>query len=183
MNLLILIWVFTPAGIANMAPVISNNIPVLRRFTQPLDGGKNFRGKRLLGKNKTVRGLFAGIIGGLLTSCLQVIVYWLTSWPSPNVSPVDYGSVSSLLFGAFLGLGAIGGDAIESFFKRQFNKKPGDNWFPFDQIDFIIGAMLISTIFFRLTLTEYLAVLIVAIILHPTVNFISWLLKFQDKPF
>ena len=40
--------------------------------------------------------------------------------------------------------GALGGDVIESFFKRRAGRNRGEDWIPFDQIDFILGVLFFS---------------------------------------
>ena len=182
MELLAAIWLFLPAGLANMAPVLANNVPLLKRFTQPLDGGKTFRGKRIFGSHKTLRGLLAGILMGALVGLVQYGVYMIFSWPDDKLVPLDYGSLSIVGVAAALGFGAIAGDAIKSFFKRQVGIAPGHNWFFFDQVDYLVGSMLTSLLFFQLPLASYLFVLCIGLVLHPVVNVISWLLHLQDKP-
>lgn len=118
---------FLPAVMANMAPPFFRKLP----FEQPIDGGKTFRGKPLLGKNKTWRGLVIGtLFGGLTGLSMQLsglpFVYW---------------------WGFVLGFAALLGDAIKSFFKRQMNFKPGASWVPFDQLDFLVVAWLASLMF------------------------------------
>ena len=46
--------------------------------------------------------------------------------------------IFSLCFGALMG------DIIESFFKRRIGKKRGEDWIPFDQLDFILGVLFFS---------------------------------------
>ena len=43
-------------------------------------------------------------------------------------------------------IGALLGDIIESFFKRRIGKSRGENWIPFDQIDFILGVLFFTFI-------------------------------------
>jgi CDP-2,3-bis-(O-geranylgeranyl)-sn-glycerol synthase len=91
-----------------MAPVIWGGGP-------PLDGGRLFfDGKRLLGKAKTIRGTYVGILAGTIVGLLQHIVY-----PFPSLG-------YALLRGFLLGAGAIGGDIVGSFIKRRFNIESGD---------------------------------------------------------
>ena len=42
--------------------------------------------------------------------------------------------------------GALGGDIIESFFKRRTGKDRGEDWIPLDQLDFILGVLFFSFI-------------------------------------
>lgn len=182
MELFAAVWLYAPAGFANMAPVLAKNIPLLHKFTQPLDAHKSFRGKRILGSHKTLRGLIAAVLMGALVGLLQYIFYGLFAWPSINISPVDYSELSIVILGGILGFGAIIGDAIKSFFKRQVGITPGKNWFVFDQIDYVLGAIIISLPFFQLPIIYYFIILFVGVILHPLINVISWLLRLQDKP-
>src|ERR1039457_3892121 len=68
------IWFFLPAGLGNAAPIIAAKFPGLKNWTFPLDGYATFRGKRLLGDHKTVRGLVSGILIGMLTAFLQIVL-------------------------------------------------------------------------------------------------------------
>ncbi len=46
------------------------------------------------------------------------------------------------LFGAVVGLMALVGDAVKSYFKRRLGKEGGAPWFPFDQLDFVVFGLL-----------------------------------------
>lgn len=171
-HILFAIIFFLPAGIANAAPVFANKIPFLNKWTTPVDFGLMINGKRILGDNKTWRGLFFGGLTGGLTGWL---VYQF-------ISTVATQQLSHFWIGAILGLGGLFGDALESFFKRQMNIQSGQSWFPYDQIDYILGAILFSIPFIRLTLVDYLAVLAFYFGLHVIVSFIGYKLKLKDKP-
>ena len=68
------LWFFWPAGSANTAPILANNIQAISRFTYPLDFYKSYRGRRIFGDHKTFRGLLAGIINGAIIGLLQVVL-------------------------------------------------------------------------------------------------------------
>ncbi len=164
-------WFFLPAGLANMAPVLASKLPVISRWKTPLDGAKKFRGHRVLGDNKTWRGLCSGAV-------LAAALGWpIFAWLGLSLDRGNY-----LLLGAAMGIGALLGDAVESFFKRQFQVAPGDSWFPFDQIDYIIGGLLASLLFVRLPWNIYILVTVLYFGLHLTVSYIGFLLHFKDKP-
>jgi hypothetical protein len=55
-DILFALWFFLPAGLANAAPVFANKIPGSEWLAVPIDGGKHFRGKRITGNHKTIRG-------------------------------------------------------------------------------------------------------------------------------
>ena len=180
---LTLIWLFLPMAVANMGPVIANNIPIMKRFNQPLDLGKTFRGKRIFGSHKTIRGILAGTIMGLLVVVIQVVLTSMFNWPESLSRGVDYSESSIMLMGLFMGFGAMAGDAIKSFFKRQIGVEPGHSWVPFDQLDFVLGGFLASLPFFTLSIKLYALGIFLALVLHPTINVIAWILRLQDKPF
>lgn len=171
---------FLPAGIANMTPVLANKIPLLNRWKTPLDFGKSFRGKRIFGANKTWRGLVYGAIVGGVTG---LVLYELFPVIIDTFTPGLQMNLLSLFFiGAALGAGALAGDAVESFFKRQGGVKPGESWFPFDQIDYIIGGLFFVWPFVQMTWRFAGIILLAYFGLHLFVSYIGYLLKFKDKP-
>jgi len=59
-----------------------------------------------------------------------------------EISLVDYSNW--LLFGFLMGFGALLGDMTKSFFKRRLGYAPGKPFIPFDQLDFVVGALLFT---------------------------------------
>jgi CDP-2,3-bis-(O-geranylgeranyl)-sn-glycerol synthase len=132
-----ILYFFLPAYLANMSPVL-----VRRRLNDlavPIDGGKSYRGKRLLGDHKTWRGLLAGAVVGIIAYELQRFGY--NAGVGRTWALIDY-TAHPLLPGLLMGLGAGVGDLVKSFFKRRIDIKPGASWPVFDQLDFFIGAYL-----------------------------------------
>lgn len=181
MNILALIWLFLPAGIANMAPIFVSKIPGLRELELPMDLGKTFRGKRIFGAHKTIRGLFSGILFGIATVWLQKEFYGHSEFIR-TLSLLDYSTLNILLLGTLLGAGALIGDAVESFFKRQLGIESGKSWFPFDQIDYIIGAAIFIAPIYTLRVLEYVLLLITFFVLHIVFTFIGYNLKLKKDP-
>lgn len=192
MSILILIaqlfWFFLPAAAANMSPVFVQR--VWPRLGTPIDFGKTFRGKPIFGSHKTWRGLIAGTIGGgllfLLQWYTQSVVEVVTLWPfdasKEAVVEFGYAGVLPIWFGFGMGFCALLGDAIKSFFKRRVSVQPGKPWFPFDQIDFILGAALFSAIFIDFTPLMWVLMLTVGPVLHILINRIGFALKLKDVP-
>ncbi len=177
------LWFFAPGGFANMAPVIVNNIPYINRFNYPMDFHKTFRGKRIFGDHKTFRGLLSGGVVGALIGLIQMFSYSSMSVLHSLPQWVNYESPMSILLGASIGVGALLGDAVKSFFKRQVNIRPGGAWVPFDQIDFIVGGLVFSAPFVSFDLKMYVIIFIVMALLHPVINVAGWLLHLKSKPF
>ena len=72
MLILQIIWLFLPAGIANMLAAISAYI--FPNWNYPLDCRKKFRNKRIFGSHKTVRGFVVGTLAAGLFFLLQKIL-------------------------------------------------------------------------------------------------------------
>jgi CDP-2,3-bis-(O-geranylgeranyl)-sn-glycerol synthase len=161
-------WYFLPAGIANMAPPIAAHISFLRRWDTPLDFGKTYRGIRIFGGHKTLRGLLVGLLCGTLTCILQA-----------QIIPVPY---NPTILGFLLSLGALGGDAIKSFFKRRTDIPPGKTWFPFDQLDYILGGLFLSSFYFIPPFPVYLGVFVLYFGLHLLFSYFGFLLHLKTDP-
>jgi CDP-2,3-bis-(O-geranylgeranyl)-sn-glycerol synthase len=181
-HILFVLWFFAPAGLANAAPVFATRIPLLNKLAMPVDGGKTFRGKRIFGDHKTIRGFVSGILLSTTIICLQVLLFRNVQWFRQVSLYVDYSKSGIYLLGPLFGFGALFGDAIKSFFKRQFNVPSGESWIPFDQVDYIIGGILFSIPVVLLHLNDIFLLFLVWIVIHPISTFIGWLLGLKDKP-
>ena len=139
---------------------MANAAPLLFGGGTPLDRGKNFLdGQRILGAHKTVRGLFAGIIGGSVIGLAE--------------SPVD----SRLLLGGFvIALGTVLGDLLGAFFKRRFRIQPGSPLPIVDQLDFVFGGLILGNLVFPLSFWSILVVVLVTPPIHLGTNYGAYLL-------
>jgi CDP-2,3-bis-(O-geranylgeranyl)-sn-glycerol synthase len=172
MNILGPIWFFLPAGIANMAPPLAAKLFGMT----PVDAGKSLGKQRIFGDHKTWQGIAGGIAAGTLFFLLQ---QWLYQFPAvQSISIIDYKNTPWLL-GTALGLGALLGDLIKSFFKRRANVKPGNSWIPFDQADYIIGGMLLSLLFVRLPIFAWVVIFVFYFIMHFVVNLFFYAIGFK----
>lgn len=176
------LWFFLPAGIANASPILVAPLPVIKNWNFPIDMGRTFRGKRILGSHKTWRGLIVGVLTATLVLWLQQVAiahsHTLRTW----TDQVDYSSLPVLIVGPLFGLGALGGDAIESFFKRQKGVAPGKGWFPFDQTDYIIGGALATAPFIELKITQYIELLAIWLVVHLIASYVGFLLHLKEQP-
>ena len=167
-------YLMLPAYFANMAPVIVKNIDFLRI---PVDFNKKFRNKPVLGRNKTFRGLFFGVLFAIVVSYFQNRLYDNVFFGS--ISMYNYGSW--LLFGLLMGLGALAGDLAKSFFKRRLGINPGEKFVPFDQTDFVIGSLIFIVPVFNVTLEIFMASLILSFLLHIIVNHAAYYLGIRNE--
>lgn len=164
MNILTLIlqslYFFLPAYFANMSPVLFRWIPWLNK---PIH-------ERLLGAHKTWRGIVLATIIGTLIFATQKYAY---TKGFTSLALIDY-SGFSILLGTLLGFGAILGDAFKSYYKRKQHIEPGHPWMPWDQLDFVIGGLLLSMLMYVPSAEVALILLITSPLLHIVVNYIGY---------
>ena len=133
-------WIVIPIYAANASAVIVGG-------GTPIDFGKTLKdGRRMLGDGKTWRGLLAGTFLGMTAGFgLVVIAKYLNTSEYAFLGVTDFEGFPMMILILFsLCFGALLGDIIESFFKRRLGKDRGQDWIPFDQLDFLIGALLLS---------------------------------------
>lgn len=164
-------WWFLPTGVANMMPVIVAKLPGIKQWESPVDGGMRWQGKRIFGDHKTWRGLVSGTIAAMITA------YGVSrAFPTGGFFP------QPLLDGFVLGLGGLGGDMVKSFFKRRNNCPPGTSWFPWDQLDYIIGGILLSYPLLHPPLLLVITTACLYFFLHIGVTYVGYLLRFKKDP-
>jgi len=134
---------------------VANAAPLLFGGGNPLDGGRNFvDGKRIFGSHKTVRGFFAGVIAGTIMGVAE--------------SLVD----SNLLLGGFMiALGAVLGDLLGAFVKRRLKMKPGSPFPVVDQLDFVLGGLILGSLIFPMSWAAILLVVLATPPIHLGTNF------------
>ena len=144
----------------------------------PLDFGRSFRGARILGDGKTWRGLFVGMLAGLLFGLM-----WFFLSSSGPLSQTYYGvfdfKIADPLFGLYLGAGALIGDIVASFFKRRLGLARGAPLWGVDQLDLVFGALLFAYAFAPTWIVwEEFAILLV---LTPAIHLIGNQIAYHTK--
>ena len=139
--------------LAGVAQTLWLRSPFSQRFAAPLDLGKTWRGRRIFGENKTVRGLIvmlpastgAFLLLGLAASYEPQLDVQLWSLDPPRYA----------LLGLLAGLGFMAGELPNSFLKRQLDIRPGETprqWpariacFALDRVDSIVGMLLVVSL-------------------------------------
>jgi len=155
-HLIELIWLMLPAYTANMAPPF---VKYWKGWNRPIN-------ERYLGTHKTVVGFSFGVVAALVTAWAQhmsghVFSHW---W----------------LVGLMQGVGAMAGDSTKSFFKRRRGIPPGGRWLPFDQLDFIFGALLLSAPVLSLGILDIVMLLVLTFFGHILINHIAYALHIRD---
>lgn len=185
-DILLVMWFFLPGGLANAAPVFANKIPLLNRWKTPVDLGKSYKGRRITGDNKTWRGIVFGIVVAIITSCIQREIALDRAADSAFFAEagriIKFGYLDFWVLGALQGLGALAGDVFESFVKRQRGIASGGTWFPFDQLDYIIGGLALSALYAPLNLKGYALTIAVWFVLHLVATNTGYLVGLRERP-
>jgi hypothetical protein len=165
-----LIGAFTLAGCFQTLWLAS---PLSRRFARPLDGGRTFRGRPLLGANKNFRGFMvmvpvAGVAFALVAAAFATLPpQWAGLWPG---SAARY-----MLLGIWAGFGFMLGELPNSFLKRQLDIAPGGGasgafarpvFLALDHLDSIVGMLVALAIVVPLPWRTCVYVLLFGPLLH-----------------
>jgi CDP-2,3-bis-(O-geranylgeranyl)-sn-glycerol synthase len=174
--LIIAFWLMLPA-------YIPNNCAALFGGGTPLDMGQIFRdGRRTLGDGKTIRGTIAGTVCGLIVGLLLNLIAPTVGLPSFGIGLEQLPILIGLSFGAMMG------DIVAAFFKRRLGLKRGAPLFVIDQLDFVIGAWLLTILIAphwfwnNFNITIILIVLIITPILHRVTNIIGYKIGTKREP-
>jgi CDP-2,3-bis-(O-geranylgeranyl)-sn-glycerol synthase len=163
------IYFFLPAYFANMAPLLFSKVNILAR---PVNS-------KYFGTHKTWRGIIGATIVGQIVYLIQ---YWVYSPKLATFAIINYHHYP-VYFGAVLGLGAILGDLVKSYYKRKEGIKEGHSWIPWDQLDFVFGAIIFGFIVYVPHIKIVVALLLVSPVLHVSANYLGYLLKFKKSKF
>ncbi len=159
-----------PAYFANIVAFWSSKIRLLKFLDIPIDLKLTWiDGNRILGDSKTLRGVLSGLVTSIIVA---YILYYIVN------GIISYSSLDEALFLGFLvGAGGMGGDLIRSFFKRRIGLRSGENWFPFDDLDFALGALLILGIYVNFPMSFAILTLIGTL----TLRFLSNIFDFTFR--
>jgi CDP-2,3-bis-(O-geranylgeranyl)-sn-glycerol synthase len=176
------LWLMLPALVPNPAAVLLGG-------GRPIDLGRSWRGRRLLGDGKTWRGFIGGATCGILVGLLQIgVVEWGDLGDAWSFGAWPY--ALTVVIG--LGLGSMLGDSMGSFVKRRIGFDRGTKAPGLDQYNFIIGALAIVIVFRFTWFDEHfiegnavwgvVALLIVVPLLHRGINIIGYKLGKKNVP-
>lgn len=173
-EVLSLAYFFIPAYVANMAAVYSRRFNILN---YPLDFGLKIRKERIFGDNKTWRGMVFGVLVGQIAFLIQFLLDSIV-----DVAILNTHLGLPLWLGALMSVGAILGDAIESCVKRRIRIGPGQKLVVWDQIDFLLGAALVSFAFWQSGILAFIILLALALVVTMIIQRIAYVIGIKDDP-
>ena len=176
------LWLFLPAMLPNSAAVLFGG-------GTPVDFGKSWKGKRILGDGKTWKGLIGGVGSGIALGIVQMG----TASYFGDANLWGFGTFDSgIVIIVTLAIGALLGDMMGSFIKRRLDFERGSNVPILDQYDFLIGALLLVGIanftwlynqyFQGWQLLALIFILAITPVLHRVVNIIGYRLGQKEVP-
>jgi CDP-2,3-bis-(O-geranylgeranyl)-sn-glycerol synthase len=157
-------WIYLPAGVANMTPVVAAKI--FPNWKISIDQFFQFKSV-VFGSHKTIRGFITGTVAAAICYLLEHFF---------SVSQSNF-----FLLGALMGFSALVGDSIKSLIKRRYSILPGHPWFPFDQIDWIIGAIIFTYPFIHPKSIQIFLAISLGLILHLLIKIIGYLCRLETK--
>lgn len=165
---------FAIASLIAIPIYLSNGLALVFGGGKPLDFSKSFfDGKPVLGKGKTFRGTIAGIFFGSLGAAIVSMMF-------PQLAgflPANY-----LYYGILLATGAILGDIAASFVKRRAGLEQGTSVFLLDQLDFLLGGIIVGMIVFVPTAEQVLFLAIFTFSMHRFANVVAFKTRIKKVP-
>ncbi len=132
------LWLFLPAMLPNSAAVVFGG-------KTKIDFGRSWHGKRIFGDGKSWRGFFGGAFSGILLGLILIGISALFGSEDYWGYGGFWGNVGIL---ACLSFGAVLGDLTAAFIKRRLGLARGAKAPILDQYDFVIGALLVTALFY-----------------------------------
>ena len=173
------VYFMLPAYVANLSGLAFGG-------GTPVDGGKECKdGRRLIGNGVTWKGFQNGTIIGTLVGVLLGIIGTffgdLSVLTGGIINLPVYGSVvGGLVLGFLMAFGALLGDLVGSFIKRRIGLQSGEPAPIMDQLDFVVGALVLSLLVVRISWKFFLIIAILSIVLHLGANIVAYLLGIKD---
>jgi CDP-2,3-bis-(O-geranylgeranyl)-sn-glycerol synthase len=179
-----LVGAFVLAGVAQTAWFAA---PVSRRLSWPVDGGATFRGRRVFGANKTIRGFVVMVPAAALAFALVAAL--IGNPAGAGLWPLSIPGYA--LLGACAGLGFMAGELPNSFVKRQLDVGPGDRarspvnaalQFLIDRIDSGVGMLIAVSLVAPTPPMTWLLVLVIGPTFHWAFSVLMFYLGLKARP-
>jgi CDP-2,3-bis-(O-geranylgeranyl)-sn-glycerol synthase len=132
----------------------TNGAPVLFGGGRPIDGGTSLSdGQRIFGDHKTIRGFASGVLVGIVVGVFESVLF----------------ARGLMLVAVLASFGALLGDLAGAFVKRRLKIKPGAPLPGLDQLDFVVGAILMVSLVSNLTL----GTILILVLVTPPIHFLT----------
>ncbi len=161
-------------GVAGGVHVLWLRSPLSAHFAQPVDGGLRFRGRRLFGDHKQVRGF-------MVLPLASAAAFALLALLRPGLPHGFSAGLWNLTMAEYAGLGFLCGLAFmvaelpNSFLKRQLGVAPGSKaqrrWLrplllATDRLDSVLGVLLVLSLLVPVSVATWCLLLATGPLLH-----------------
>lgn len=174
------IYFYLPGAFANMGATFGRFIPFFKDLTQPVDRGIKYRGIQLVGDHKKLGSFLFGALFGILFALFKVFV--LDNY-FQDFLLLEQSPMKNMILYTIISFGAVTGDLIKSFFKRQLKITPHSAWIPFDEIDHTTTSLLLVKIFFPISWLAISTIIFIYLFLHAGANVLGFLIGVKKVPY
>jgi len=173
--------------LAGMAQTAWFKAPLSRRFSRPIDRGATFRGRRVFGEHKTLRG-FVVMVPAAAVSFVALAAA-VGDPAAAGLWPLTLLGYAGL--GAVAGFGFMAGELPNSFIKRQLGIRPGQcppgrvaaaAQFVADRIDSGLGMLLAVSAIVTVPAMTWLLVLAIGPSIHWAFSVLMFHLGLKARP-
>ncbi len=172
--------------------MVFTKTPLYRKWSTPIDGGRHWKdGKRLFGDNKTWIGFGAMIV---FCAVFQMLCGWMCNglaWNGMNDLYRHHANTPGFnaLFGTGIGFVYMLCELPNSFVKRRLQIAPGKTgrgavgllFFLIDQIDSLVGVMLVLFFVAQISIARYFAYVFLGAMTHIGINLVLYGIKVRKN--
>jgi hypothetical protein len=150
------VWLAAPVLVAGLVHVAVITLDLAPQLARPIDAGRRWRGRPLLGSNKTWRGFVVMPAATAVTIAAQQGLA-ARSRHLAALAPLRRGAPPAWIVGAICGAAYVVAELPNSFAKRRLGIAPGTSaggarapQYVVDQLDSVIGCALAIRMLYRI---------------------------------
>lgn len=184
----IALWIVAPVTLAGLTHVAVIKLGLFRPLAAvPLDRGATLGGIRILGENKTLRGVVVMVAATALWTGLEVLAGRPSGWAA-TLAPA-FQPAHPLAWGALAGAGYVAGELPNSFLKRRLGIAAGAPargglgavcW-TLDQVDSVGGVLLFLLPVWHPSWAVVAWLFGITLVVHPAVAFVMFCLGLKAR--
>jgi len=149
------VWLTAPILIAGLVHVAVITLDLAPELARPIDAGRRWRGRPVLGRNKTWRGFVVMPAATAVTIAAQQALA-VRSRHLAGLAPLRRGAPPAWIVGAICGAAYVLAELPNSFVKRRLGIAPGSSasragaaQYLVDQLDSVVGCAIAIRMLYR----------------------------------
>ncbi len=170
------VWLTAPILIAGLAHVAVITLDLAPGLARPIDAGRRWRGRPMLGGNKTWRGFVVMPAATAVTIAAQQTLV-SRSRRLAALAPLARGAPPAWIVGAICGAAYVVAELPNSFVKRRLGIAAGTSapraraaQYVVDQLDSVIGCAIAVRVFYRIDTADAAASALLGAAFHVAVE-------------